>query len=504
VQAIGRQPQRAPDGAALHDERHRPEQTTLYRLVQQHAASFIAHTEASTGAELPRFVKDEFDAFLECGILEHGFLRLRCGECGHDKLQALSCKRRGFCPSCGARRMLQTAAHLVDRVMPHVPVRQWVRTCQLRLPIPLRVLLAAQPELVTPVLLVVQRVIARHLLDAAGLEADEGHGGAVTLIQRFGSAANLNIHLHGLLLDGVYRCGADGVPQFVEVGSPTDDEVHALLQSLIARLMKMLTRRGVLVEDMGQTYLAEPDDDGEEARTLRPLQAAAVTYRIAFGPRAGQKVLSLRGAMPREGTPRQPLCADIDGFSLHAGVRVEAHDRKRLEQLCRYITRPALSDERVQLNAAGQVELKLKTPWRDGTTHLVMSPLEFMQRLAALVPRPRLHLIRFHGVLAPNAKLRPVVVPQGPPAQAQAETETTADAQCEAGPVQAPAHRISWARLLRRVFDIDMQHCPHCGGGELKIIAAILERPVIERILTHLGVDPQPPPRGRAREAAHD
>ncbi|MFN7344502.1 MAG: transposase, partial [Betaproteobacteria bacterium] len=116
--------------------------------------------------------------------------------------------------------------------------------------------------------------------------------------------------------------------------------------------------------------------------------------------------LTLRGAVPREATARQPLCADIDGFSLHAAVRVEAHDRKRLEQLCGYITRPALSDDRVQLNAAGQVELKLKTPWRDGTTHLVMSPLEFMQRLAALVPRPRLHLIRFHGVLAPNARLR--------------------------------------------------------------------------------------------------
>ncbi len=93
--------------------------------------------------------------------------------------------------------------------------------------------------------------------------------------------------------------------------------------------------------------------------------------------------------MPREAAARQPLCADIDGFSLHAAVRVEAHDRKRLVQLCRYITRPALSDQRVQLNVAGQVELKLKTPWRDGTTHLVMSPLEFMQRLAALVPLTR-------------------------------------------------------------------------------------------------------------------
>ncbi len=250
--------------------------------MQQHAASFIAHTEASTGSELPGFIKDEFDAFLECGILAHGFLRLRCEDCGHDKLLAFSCKRRGFCPSCGARRMSQTAAHLVEHVIPQVPVRQWV----LSLPIPLRLLLAAQPELVTPVLQVVQRVVTRHLLDHAGLKAGVGHGGAVTLIQRFGSAANLNIHLHCLVLDGVYRCGADGVPVFVQAGAPSDDELHALLHTVIARLMKMLTRRGVLIEEMGQTWLADPNADEDEARTLRPLQAAAMPCRPrrASGP----------------------------------------------------------------------------------------------------------------------------------------------------------------------------------------------------------------------------
>jgi hypothetical protein len=126
-----------------------------------------------------------------------------------------------------------------------------------------------------------------------------------------------------------------------------------------------------------------------------------------------------------------------------------------------------------------------------------------MQRLAALVPRPRLHLIRFHGVLAPNAKLRPLVVPQGPEVQAQA-TDAAVAAECEVETVQAGPHRISWARLLKRVFDIDLQHCPNCGGGELKIIAAILERPVIEKIPTHLGLDPQPPPSCRAREAGQD
>ena len=139
MQAIGRQPcpgHRAPDAAPVHCERHRPEQTTLYRLVQQHAKTFFADVEAAAAASLPSFIKDEFDACpfkcVECGILAHGFLRLRCGDCGHDKLVAFSCKRRGFCPSCGARRMAQTAAHLVEHVIPHVPVRQWV----LSLPIP--------------------------------------------------------------------------------------------------------------------------------------------------------------------------------------------------------------------------------------------------------------------------------------------------------------------------------------------------------------------------------
>ena len=128
----------------------------------------------------------------------------------------------------------------------------------------------------------------------------------------------------------------------------------------------------------------------------RPLQAAACTYRIAFGPRTGQRVLTLQGAMPmpREKDFTQSLCADIDGFSLHAAVRCAADDRQALEQLCRDITRPALASEHVQTNAAGPVVLKLKTAWHGGTTHLVMLPLEFTQRLAALVPRPRLHLIR--------------------------------------------------------------------------------------------------------------
>ena len=98
MQATVQQHQRAPDGAPVHYERHRPGQTMLYCLVQQHAATFFAQAENAVGADLPQFVKNEFDAFLDCGILAHGFLRLRCGDYGRDKLVAFSCKRRGFCP----------------------------------------------------------------------------------------------------------------------------------------------------------------------------------------------------------------------------------------------------------------------------------------------------------------------------------------------------------------------------------------------------------------------
>ena len=309
MQTAGR-PALVPQSAAVHCERHRPEQTTLYRLVQQHAATFFAEAEYAAGAALPQFVRDEFDAFLECGILAHGFLRLRCGDCGHNKLVAFKCKRCGFCPSCGARRMAQTAAHLVDHVIPHVPVRQWV----LSLPIPLRLLLAAQPKQVTPVLQVVHRVITRFLLGHAGLKADEAHSGAVTLIQRFGSAANLNIHLHCLVLDGVYRRGVGGEPVFTEVPAPTDEALQAELHKIITRTMKLLTRRGVLIEEQGQTYTADSASDSDEARVLSPLQAAACTYRIAFGPRAGQRVLTLQGVMPRETDFNQTLMRRHRGF----------------------------------------------------------------------------------------------------------------------------------------------------------------------------------------------
>jgi hypothetical protein len=136
--------------------------------------------------------------------------------------------------------------------------------------------------------------------------------------------------------------------------------------------------------------------------------------------------------------------------------------------------------------------LQLKSPYQDGTTHIVMSPLEFMQRLAALVPRPRLNLIRFHGALAPNANIRSMITPSRPVTE-----NDTSDDPDSASPHSASA-RMSWARLLKRVFDIDIEHCPHCGGT-LKIMAAIEEPTVIAKILAHLGLPTRAPPRSPTR-----
>ena len=108
-------------------ERHEPEKALLHQVVREQLEGFLARSSLRE-QPTPRFIEQELRAFLRCGVLAHGFLRLHCDACGHDRLLAFSCKRRGFCPSCGGRRMADTAAHLVDHVLPEVPIRQWVLT----------------------------------------------------------------------------------------------------------------------------------------------------------------------------------------------------------------------------------------------------------------------------------------------------------------------------------------------------------------------------------------
>jgi len=186
--------QERPNPAAVY-VRHRPETTLLYQIVQEYWPEFQVEL-TNHGKYLPAYVTKEFDEYLKCGRLEHGFLRVRCESCHEEKLVAFSCKRRGFCPSCGARRMADSAALLVDEILPHQPMRQWV----LSVPFPLRFLFASNPKAMTRMLAVVYRTIATHLAHKAGFTKPLARTGAVTLIQRFGSALNLNIHFHMLIL----------------------------------------------------------------------------------------------------------------------------------------------------------------------------------------------------------------------------------------------------------------------------------------------------------------
>ena len=462
----------SPDGGASQYTRHRPERTLLYQLVQEYYPALVTHL-AGQGKDVPGYVQREFEDYLQCGRLEHGFLRVRCDTCHAEQLVAFSCKRRGFCPSCGARRMAESAALLVDEVLPHEPMRQWV----LSVPYPLRFVFATRPAIMGKVLGIVYRVIATHLIKKAGQAHKTARTGAVTLIQRFGSALNLNIHFHMLFLDGVYAEGVRGSPRFRWVKAPSSDELTQLVHAMARRIGRFLERQGLLERDAENSYLTS---DMVEEDPMNQLLGHSITYRIAVGPQRGRKAFTLQTL---------PACDPYDsitdtagkvaGFSLHAGVAAKAHERKKLERLCRYISRPALSEKRLSRTSGGKVRYELKTPYRDGTTHVIFEPLDFIARLAALVPKPRVNLTRFHGVFAPNSKYRARVTPakRGKGNKRKVPDEAQTPAECRAS--------MTWAQRLKRVFNIDVETCQACGGTA-RIIACINDPVVIEKILSHL------------------
>jgi hypothetical protein len=192
-------------------EPRQPQESILYQVLQEELETFLARAHARE-RPVPRFVERELRAFLRCGIAAFGFLRVHCDECGLDRVVAFSCKGRGFCPSCGGRRMADTAAHLVDRVLPEVPIRQWV----LSLPFALRYRLAYDARLTSAVLGLFVRAVFASLRRRARRQwgITRAKCGAVTFVQRFGDALNLNVHFHSLVLDGVYAAGPSGALRF--------------------------------------------------------------------------------------------------------------------------------------------------------------------------------------------------------------------------------------------------------------------------------------------------
>jgi hypothetical protein len=181
--------------------RRRPERTPLYRVVQGHFETYLALVrEGQCDAEgVPAYVEREFRRYLECGILAHGFARAFCEACQHEFLIAFSCKGRGVCPACNARRMVETAAHLADHVMPRLPVRQWVLSVPKRLRYFLQTDAAVQTLALHLFLSTVERGLRRACPDAG----PTSRIGAVAFIHRFGALLNAHGHFHCVVVEGV-------------------------------------------------------------------------------------------------------------------------------------------------------------------------------------------------------------------------------------------------------------------------------------------------------------
>ena len=214
-------------------------------------------------------------------------------------------------------------------------------------------------------------------------------------------------------------------------------------------------------------------------------------------------------------------CASVQGFSLHAGVGVNAHDRARLERLCRYIARPPIATKRLSELSDGRIAYALRHPWRDGTTHVVFTGVELLEKLAVLTPSPRGNITRYHGILAPGAKWRGTVVRDRPKAESRSRTgppplDKANGAHCsqqatvatmEVAPGDPPSlreRRLSWAELMKRVFREDVLRCKKCGG-RAAVISAIAQPKGVEAILLCLGLAVRaPPPTTPARQIPFD
>ena len=469
-----------------------PEANQIYGVVADHLETFLAR-QRNRDRPVPGFVEREMRSFLDCGVLARGFLRVHCDTCGQDRVVAFSCKGRGFCGSCGGRRMADTAAHLVDRVLPRVPVRQWV----LSLPVDLRYRLAYDATLVRDVLQIFVRSVFASLRRRARRQRGIRNGkcGGVTFVQRFGGALNVNVHFHTLVLDGVYAEDSSGRVRFHRLFPPDDAEVAKVTDRIVRRITRLLERRGLGTQ-------ADPEE-ADPLRRDQPLLAdlcgASVSGRIATGARAGNRVSTIGGGVESETLPppKGPRCATSSGVSLHANVCIPARDRRRLELLCRYAARPAIATERLSLLSDGRVMYELRHRWRDGTTHVVFERLELLEKLAALVPPPRFNLVRYNGVLAPAARRRAEVV------QSDAERPHGCESCRRAGYRSARPRNYKWAELLKRVFEVDVLKCDRCGG-RMRILAELHSPDAIRSILDCLGLPSRAPPIAPAREEESD
>ena len=322
------------------------------------------------------------------------------------------------------------------------------------MPYEFRFLLATNPSFLRKALAIFHRTINHHYQKKAKTEdLKNPKVGAITVVQRFGGALNLNVHFHTIYTDGVFHENYLGEEVFREF-IPTHEEVVILTSILKNRLLRLKFREETIDSD---------------AASLSQLQAMSIQNRdekfrrpIPIGKMFDSDFQEFRGKR----------CSYDDGFSLHANVKILGHQRDGLERLCRYILRGPIAKDRISYDDSGKVKLKLKTPYADGTTHLQFTTDQFIKRVIALIPPPRQNLIRYIGVFGARHKKRSVI---------------TAMAQPKKDKIKKKVYRTPWAELLKHVFKYEVNYCDHCAT-KLELIATITSRYVCQKILNHLGL----------------
>jgi hypothetical protein len=369
-------------------------------------------------------------------------------------------------------------------------------------PFPLRFPLAFDGKLLGQVVRIFTDTVAgwyrrRH----ADLGLPAGESGAVTVIQRANSDLRLNPHLHTVFLDGIYGPDGDGKGRmFHPAPAPSQDDIETVVQRASKRILRFLQRRGVITlvtaPGDGEVTVVTDETLGEKDPLLAKLLAAAAAGAEPAGPANKRKPLRIVLDPDDRPTAKGNLCAQAQGFNLHAATKVAANDKQGRLTLCKYILRPPLANDRLKILDDGNVRLDFKKPWSDGTASVDLAPLALIARLAALVPPPKRHLVRYFGVLSSHAASRSEVVPT--PAEPTPATPTEQDKS------KNTSRYICWSELLRRTFGFEIV-CSKCQAP-LRLIALIKSEDVAKKILTamHLPSDvpqlrparpPRPPPQ---------
>jgi Putative transposase/Transposase zinc-binding domain len=394
----------------------RPEKTVFYQVTKKYYKTWVKKSEKDD-KKIPFYIHREFQGFIKCGILAHGFACAHCEACNHEFLVGFSCKLR-LCPSCCGRGMAETAAHIQENVIGQLPVRQWVVS------FPKRIRYYLQTDAILQKVLRIVAVEIRNKVIERSPKVTNPEFGAVSFIQRFGNTLNFHPHFHFIVADGVFEKDGENLAFHEAILAPDDiaDAQEAIEKSVI----KLFNRRGWFNND------------------------------------EAEKILSYENT----------------GFSLDAKVKIQSWDREGLEKLIRYCARPSFASENLRWNGPWLV-YRLPKPCHTGKRFIQLDPIEFIDKIAALIPPARRHRHHYHGAFAPNAPLRLLIT----------EAAIQMPPKLISAPLQESVQKTSkvsftWARLIARIYETNPLLCS-CGK-EMKITKIITDPTQIWRILTKI------------------